>query len=204
MIKTLAQLTLTIARTVATHSTVLMKVTTFQKDKHDMASLVKATTTRYNNTTKRLSQEEKATMSPPHLFVFSTVIKSMKEFMTKIGSAEAMAAKVKLQTFTDQQMEFAKQELQVKNPQQAAEAKNINTEAMRQLELSCKYIKVTQCWNSAILKIETIAIPDTPVQAVLDLVHLLLVQHAGGQARPSVAPKGKLERKVASWLAAKE
>ena len=71
---------------------------------------------------------------------------------------------------------------------------------MTEIAKDLKMFKISECFNSAVHKVETLSIPGTATAATASALIALLVSHCGGTLKTSVAPKGRLERQLQAFI----
>ena len=193
----MAQLLCTVARQQAALASAMIQVVVYvAASAPAVLTSVKEKTQAYSQQGKTLSSVERGLRPPPHVFVWNTLIMQMAEVAKAAGSSLVQTA---LQAHM---ADIEKLANQMCKDQKLDPAVHLMAQKAAQVQLQVKMCKVSECFKSINHKIEMIVMPGTTAAALAKELIAFCVQSLGGTQKPSVAPKGRLERMLGDWVAA--
>ena len=196
----MAKLVCVVARQQAVIQSALITVVVFIAEKApSILPAVKAKTQEYAAAGKKLSSIERGQRPPPHVFAWNSLVAALVAEESQKGSSTKIQEAVK--THHTQVTALAKEQCQALK---LSEKDHLQMQVAHQIQLQIKFCKVTECFKSANHKIEVLAVPGSTAEKIVQEAIAFLAVEAGGSQKPSVAPKGRLERVVSDWVAAAE
>ena len=150
----------------------------------------------YNTDVRSMTDEQKAAMHSPHIFVWDQALQALL-VLTKDKDQHKIEHDA-IQSYLNQLDQEAADIL--------AQAKSTSTPDLlmstkRDIDaMDVKIMRVLRCWDPKMMRLELNTRPGSAAAPIGDIMLKLLQAEASGIMKQSQAPRGKLERKLQAWL----
>ena len=150
------------------------------------------------------TSDQRATCTPPHLLVFNSVLLTLlndakTRLKEDVGDTLSKDLIEDIQEYMKNYQDSAKEKID--SPDDTAA---IQSAVFDLMATDVKYVRVTQCWDSSMTKLEVLALPSSPSHRLVLSLFEYMQKHMKAKLKPNVAPRGALERQISTWLNTQE
>eukprot|EP00929_Paragymnodinium_shiwhaense_P057845 TRINITY_DN28973_c0_g2_i1.p2 TRINITY_DN28973_c0_g2~~TRINITY_DN28973_c0_g2_i1.p2 ORF type:complete len:293 (+),score=98.02 TRINITY_DN28973_c0_g2_i1:71-949(+) len=206
LVCSVARLSLTSSREIATIKSAILAVNIFQRETLPMGPLadkVKAVTEDYHEAAKRAAPNEKQAMGSPHVYAWLEAVGFLTQTLKDIQNKTEMEKRLEqlLQQQDTKLMQVADEAVKAKpNVTEPAEQNKIKQEAIREAVASyCRVFRVMKCWNPKMARLE-MHITGPEGSEMCGLLMGFMDKYAAGMTKVGQAPRSDTERRISKAL----